>query len=177
MLLELWAVCVELQWRGRVWLVQVRQGWRRVVAGALHGSWNQAWQTSGGNGSSRSRECTRKQSALHGALPCSLCQGIPQSTSHPCLHDRMIDLLICTYIHNTYLGLETGARGWGKDNQEDVEEKKGCWWLSTLTICHTSCPSLNMQSTAVKEKRAYSMGNKREHLTFSFCLFVFKGYS
>lgn len=27
------------------------------------------------------------------ALPCARCQGIPQSTSLPCLHDRMIDLL------------------------------------------------------------------------------------
>lgn len=38
-------------------------------------------------------EHARKQSATLRALPCALCQGIPHSTSLPCLCDRMIDLL------------------------------------------------------------------------------------
>lgn len=65
------------------------------------GSWGLVWimrtdrQTArAGEGKSRrSRECARKHSTMHTALPCSQCQGIPQSTSLSCLHDRMIDLL------------------------------------------------------------------------------------
>lgn len=39
------------------------------------------------------REDAGKHSAMLRALPCSRCQGIPQSASLPCLRDRMIDLL------------------------------------------------------------------------------------
>lgn len=45
------------------------------------------------NGEAEQAQRVRKRSATFGALPFSQCQGIPQSTSLPCLRDRMIDLL------------------------------------------------------------------------------------